>query len=353
MDINVGEETWVRNLLTAVRFLDEHAPLAGRGCWAYPDMLEIAYLTSFEWNRAHFGAWCIMSAPLVLGFDLLDAALFDSVWAIISNHEAIQVNQRWAGHPGRLVRSWTPPGASKSNNWPKEFHKWGGVKHEGPLEALQLWAKPQPSGALAFLVINVDAHSVDGLDFEVSLMELGLPPASFRVRDIWQRKDVGMARGGEIRGHVGARDSAFMLLTPVAPPSAPPPYPPTPPPPPSLTPSPPPPPPKHPIPARPPPPTPSLPPALSVPEAGMSIAHRYSRLGTAERLTVSLLIGFLACLSCFTLGCLAMARACNKSSANEDETFEVEVHSRASKKRCTPARRAIVRRREFAKVSSS
>jgi hypothetical protein len=32
-----------------------------------------------------------------------DTALVESVWDIISNKEAVEVNQAWAGHPGRLV----------------------------------------------------------------------------------------------------------------------------------------------------------------------------------------------------------------------------------------------------------
>ena len=37
MDINKDAETWIRNLQTAAKFLDAEKPLAGRGCWAYPD----------------------------------------------------------------------------------------------------------------------------------------------------------------------------------------------------------------------------------------------------------------------------------------------------------------------------
>ena len=33
------------------------------------------------------------------GMDVTDKALVDSVWDIISNKEAIAVNQAWAGHP--------------------------------------------------------------------------------------------------------------------------------------------------------------------------------------------------------------------------------------------------------------
>ena len=37
-DIDASAFSWLRNLESTVRFLDRDAPLAGRGCWAYPDM---------------------------------------------------------------------------------------------------------------------------------------------------------------------------------------------------------------------------------------------------------------------------------------------------------------------------
>jgi hypothetical protein len=104
-------ETWnsvVRNLLTAMRFLDERAPLSGPHAWAYPDLLQVGNLATAAHDRAHFGAWAIISAPLYLSFDLRDGARMDRAWPLITNREAIAVNQAWAGHPGRLVRRWTP-----------------------------------------------------------------------------------------------------------------------------------------------------------------------------------------------------------------------------------------------------
>ena len=84
------------------------------GCWAYPDMLEVGRVRSGGagsedpgWNRAHFGAWCIVSAPLVLGMDLTDEKLVP-VLDVIGNKLALGVNQDWAGHPGSLVRTLPP-----------------------------------------------------------------------------------------------------------------------------------------------------------------------------------------------------------------------------------------------------
>ena len=59
--------------------------------------------TPLRWNRAHFGAWAVSSSPLVIGADISDTALMAKVGPIISNTEAIAINQAWSGHPGRLV----------------------------------------------------------------------------------------------------------------------------------------------------------------------------------------------------------------------------------------------------------
>jgi hypothetical protein len=106
-------------------------------------MLEVGNMATFEEDRAHFvsqcsfhllptrssfyiplplpstqGAWCIISSPLVLGYDVTDASITEKIWPIISNRKAVQVNQRYAGHPGRLIKAWnveapppTPQGA--------------------------------------------------------------------------------------------------------------------------------------------------------------------------------------------------------------------------------------------------
>jgi len=92
----------------SVLFLDWNSPLSRPGCWAYPDMLEVGNIPIYNEGRAHFGAWVIVSAPLILGFDLTDKNKTDSVWDIITNTEALAISQTWAGHPGMLLQSWNP-----------------------------------------------------------------------------------------------------------------------------------------------------------------------------------------------------------------------------------------------------
>ena len=68
-------------------------------------MLEVGRTANATEDRSHFGAWCVVSAPLILGFDLRDNKTMDRVWSVITNVEALAVSQSWAGHPGRLVKS--------------------------------------------------------------------------------------------------------------------------------------------------------------------------------------------------------------------------------------------------------
>merc|ERR1711874_928542 len=90
----------------------------------------MAYMES----RSHFGAWCIVSSPLILGLDVTDSSKLDAVWDIITNREAIEVNQLWAGQPGRLVDS---------------------------SSSYQVWAKELPHGDVAILAINRGGSPVD------------------------------------------------------------------------------------------------------------------------------------------------------------------------------------------------
>jgi hypothetical protein len=72
----------------------------------YPDMLEVGFLANDAEDRTHFSAWCIVSSPLVLGHNISDQVQTSKIWPIITKTQAIDVNQKFAGHPGGLVTSW-------------------------------------------------------------------------------------------------------------------------------------------------------------------------------------------------------------------------------------------------------
>ena len=92
-------------------------------------MLEVGNFqgpTAFNESRSHFGAWAVVSAPLILGLDITDKARLDAVWPILSNKDVIDINQVWSGHPGRFVmeggprftKPWHCPGAGP-DSWGK------------------------------------------------------------------------------------------------------------------------------------------------------------------------------------------------------------------------------------------
>ena len=166
-------------------------PISRPGCWGYPDMLEVGNFASgalaHSESRTHFGAWCIVSSPLVLGLDLTNKATLDDVWDIITNTEAISVNQQWAGQPGRLVAT-TP--------------------------AYQVWAKQLPKGDVAVLAFNTGASTVN-VTVPAALILPALS-ATWRARSVWDRADAeGVVTGGSFHAAgLGSHDSVFYRFSP-------------------------------------------------------------------------------------------------------------------------------------------
>ena len=92
------------NVHTLLPFLGT-PPLSKPGSWAYADGMELGRMSS-EFgdaeDRTIFGWYVITSSPLYLGHNISDDTVNDKVWPIISNREAIRINQHWSGHPGIL-----------------------------------------------------------------------------------------------------------------------------------------------------------------------------------------------------------------------------------------------------------
>ena len=65
-------------------------------------MMEVGRMPSAAQDRSHFAMWCIVSSPLILGHDLLDHAVNDRIWPIITHPVALSISQSYAGHPGGL-----------------------------------------------------------------------------------------------------------------------------------------------------------------------------------------------------------------------------------------------------------
>ena len=200
--------------------------LTGPGCWAYPDMLEVGVTNSQKGDvgcktygqpgctlnivetRTHFNAWCIVSSPLVLGNDLNDTVVMDLIWDIISNKEAIAVNEAWAGDSGNLVSQSEKHVHMLNCSW---FNPYGCDHPEW-----MVWAKKLEDGKIAVLLMNNAAVKADvALNFE---SDLGITTCgkdgkdSCSVRDINLHKNLGNFEDGYIAKQLLPHDSAFLII---------------------------------------------------------------------------------------------------------------------------------------------
>jgi hypothetical protein len=175
--------------------------LTGPGCWAYPDMLEVGVtapqppgakhhcqsatdpcqMNVTEW-QSHFGAWCIVSSPLILGLDLTDQATLDLAWPVLTNTEAIEVNQLWSGDSGRMhsQSSESSPLPNCGSGSPCTKRSW------------KVWSKALPSQqgnrAAVLLMNNGNATSTVSVDL-ATVYGLDACDGEYHVRDIWAKVD--------------------------------------------------------------------------------------------------------------------------------------------------------------------
>ena len=160
------------------------APLSRPGCWAYPDMLMVGRIGPVE-SRTHFGAWCIVSSPLVLGFDMTNATALAQVRSIVSNPLALLVQSTWAGSPGALLLESAQSFEARVLH---EVDEDGSCKRPTTCEQYrfpryQVWTKRLPADALALLVVNIAEHTLKRVS--LALATLGLKGPLKRIVDVW------------------------------------------------------------------------------------------------------------------------------------------------------------------------
>ena len=144
----------------------------GGGKYNDMDMLVVGYANkrsglnrgaglTFAEEEAHFGLWCIMSSPLMLGFDL--AYLPEDTRTLITNPELLAVNQDPLGIQPQVVQ------------------------HEGDGYVLVKDLKTPRGPERAVALYNPADEPVS---FEVPLETLGYA-GSIEVRDLVRREDLG------------------------------------------------------------------------------------------------------------------------------------------------------------------
>jgi alpha-galactosidase len=153
------------SILTILDRQSELSSFAGPDHWNDPDMLEVGNgdLTPDQ-SRAHFALWSMLAAPLMAGNDL--RAMTDEVREILISPEIVALDQDPVGRPSRRIR------------------------RDGDID---VWVRGLAAeGRDAIAVLNRGTVS---REVRIPLGAIGVAPRTHvRVRDLWQRADVGEAR---------------------------------------------------------------------------------------------------------------------------------------------------------------
>eukprot|EP01051_Picozoa_sp_SAG22_P017564 SAG22_NODE_2740_length_2260_cov_2.658491_2_plen_217_part_00 len=202
-------------------------PLPGKKCNCGPTMEEPCPPLTRTEARSHFGAFAIVSSPLVLGFNLTDEAQLQLHWDTISNTHAIEVNQDYAGFSGsRFAQSaeierffpcdWGPSAGRQdaSCDWPAT---WSWYK---PLSG-----RDPRNSTMGVLLMNNKANSCATIGFQWREVPGLQPPraphqqsqrslSSCEVFDVWEKKSLGrVTSAGFTAKDLPPRDSAFVTLS--------------------------------------------------------------------------------------------------------------------------------------------
>jgi hypothetical protein len=211
------------NLNSVTKFSDRN--LSYPGCWAYPDMLEVGCQhgpggagdpgLSMEETRTHFGAWAIVSSPLTLSHDVNNDTIMDQIWDVISNKEAIEVSQTYAGFSGGVFQESSRMVKLDEVNYAKA--EKGMAEHElsstGPMETASHTFLYKPMTwdrtRTAVMLINSDA-SAQNLTFNLADVPGLTGPCD--VRCIWGHKDLGNFETS-FTHEVASHDAMFLMLS--------------------------------------------------------------------------------------------------------------------------------------------
>lgn len=174
---------------------DWAAEIGKNGTWPDADMLAVGVLrlaknggkgekTKFtqDEQRTMLSLWSIMRSPLIMGGDLPRCDAF--TLSLLTNPEVIAVDQR------------------SRNNRP--------ILEKG---SITVWSAETPDGRdhyLAVFNLGEDRHAV-----EASWKELGLPHERYAVRDLWDRRDLGV--GSSLSLALAPHASALLKVSPPSP----------------------------------------------------------------------------------------------------------------------------------------
>lgn len=164
------------------------------GGWNDPDMLEVGNgKMSLKEYRTHFALWAMAKSPLLIGCDLSKIKLEDL--DILKNKEIIDINQDKLGKQAECNLHCTDQDFSKDS------------------KNAQITVGELEKQAYAVAVTNWN-NANTFKDVKVNFVELKLKLRSYKVRDLWEHKDLGQKEGGFVIASVGPHETQIFKLTP-------------------------------------------------------------------------------------------------------------------------------------------
>ena len=160
-DIYLGWES-VKSIINQSLYLSAYTTY---GHYNDMDMLEVGRGLTDEEDKTHFGMWCIMSSPLLIGCDMND--IKGNALELMQNKELIALNQNTLGLQAYVVKS-----ANGGHVLVKDVDEKYGTKR-----------------AVAFYNPTNSSLSMS-IDFKT--LEL---VGDVKVRDLFEKKDVGVMNG--------------------------------------------------------------------------------------------------------------------------------------------------------------
>jgi len=175
------EDSWY-SIMWNAWLNDDGAEAAAPGGWNDPDMLQVG--NGHQGNDAyiaHFSLWCVIKAPLIIGTKLADAS--NETIAILTNTEAIEINQDPLGVQGRLI------------------------EHNA---RYQVWSGPLQGGDFSLCIINIGYAP---LKVDINMKKL-FKSDSASLRDLWAHAHVGNFTGTFQTPTIGSHAAFLYRVTP-------------------------------------------------------------------------------------------------------------------------------------------
>ena len=152
------------------------------------DMLEIGTgtMTIYE-EQTHFSFWAALKSPLIIGADI--TKISNSSLNILLNKEIISISQDDAG----IAASYIPE-----------------LSTEG---SLQIWAGPLSEGKFVIMALNESKNATSIAIPLNRIPNLENPEGKYKIRDIWEAKDLGSSGRSIILPNIGSHQTKVLVIS--------------------------------------------------------------------------------------------------------------------------------------------